>query len=205
MATTCRGMLLVISGPSGTGKGTLAKMLLERDASFTFSVSATTRKPREGEQHGVDYWFMEEEEYQRMLDNGEFLEHACVHDHRYGTPKAAVMKLLEEGTNVLLDIDTQGAMNVLKNMPDCVTVFILPPSYDELRARLIGRNTEAEADIELRLGNARGEIEKLSHYRYAIINDDKDEAFEQLLAIVRAEKLNTTRFFPDIPQSRCAH
>lgn len=202
MATTRKGMLLVISGPSGTGKGTLAKMLLERDPSFVFSVSATTRKPRVGEVDGKDYLFVSESEFQRMVDNGDFLECALVHGHRYGTPRSFIKKCIDEGTNVLLDIDPQGARSVLAAMPECVTVFILPPCYDELRVRLHTRNTDDEVEIERRLGNARGEIEQLARYRYAIINDDRDVAFEELLAVIRAEKQNTLRFFPDIPQSR---
>lgn len=202
MATIRKGMLLVISGPSGTGKGTLAKMLLEQDPSFVFSVSATTRGPRVGEVDGKDYYFVSETEFQRMVDQGEFLECALVHGNRYGTPRSFIKKCIEEGVNVLLDIDPQGARSVQAAMPECVTVFMLPPSYDDLRIRLHTRNTEDEAVIERRLGNARGEIDQLARYRYAIINDDKDLAFKELQAIVEAEKHNTLRFFPDIPQSR---
>lgn len=201
MATTRKGMLLVISGPSGTGKGTLANMLLERDKSFVFSVSCTTRAPRVGEVDGKDYHFVSENEFQRMVDNGEFLECALVHNHRYGTPRSFIKKCIDEGVNVLLDIDPQGARSVLAAMPECVTVFILPPSYDDLRKRLHTRNTDDEVEIERRLGNAHGEIEQLARYRYALINTDKDVAFEELYAIVRAEKQNTVRFFPEIPQS----
>lgn len=201
MATTRKGMLLVISGPSGTGKGTLAKMLLEKDESFVFSVSATTRMPRNGEVQGKDYTFVSEAEFQRMVDNGEFLECAVVHGHRYGTPRSFVRDCVERGINVLLDIDPQGARSVTAAMPECVTVFMLPPSYDDLRVRLHTRNTDDEVEIERRLGNARGEIEQLSRYRYAVINDCKETAFDELYAIVRAEKQNTIRFFPDIPQS----
>ncbi len=193
-----KGILMVISGPAGAGKGTLAGMLLERDGRFSFSVSATTRKPRPGEIEGIHYSFLTEEAFAEMEQNGDFLETATVHGHRYGTPLKPVMNMLEQGLDLLLDVDSQGAKAVMSKLADCVTVFILPPSFEELERRLRSRNTENEEEICRRLFNARNELKQLSRYRYAIINDDLDTAYQQLSAIVVAERLNTVRYFPDI-------
>lgn len=193
-----KGMLIVISGPSGTGKGTICEKLLAEDPSLTFSVSATTRYRRETEIDGVHYHFMTEEQYDQLLAEDAFLEHATVHGHRYGTLKSQVEKLMEQGLNVVLDIDPQGAKEVMRQRPDCVSIFILPPSYAALRVRLHTRNTDDPREIERRLGNARGEIEQMHRYQYAVVNDDLELAYHQISAIIEAEKQRTTRYFPVI-------
>jgi guanylate kinase len=194
------GMLLVISGPSGAGKGTLVAKLLEKDPSFCFSVSVTTRARRENEIEDVHYHFISEEEYDKLLSEDAFIEHASVHGHRYGTLKAEVYDRMSRGQNVLLDIDPQGAREVMRKEKDCVSVFILPPSYHDLKVRLHSRNTENEEEITRRLNNARGEIEQMNRYRYLVVNDNLELAFDQLMAIVRAEKQNTIRYFPEIDE-----
>lgn len=195
-----RGMLLVVSGPSGTGKGTLCNMLLESDPTLRFSVSVTTRKPRDYEQEGVHYYFVSDEQYDKLLAEDALLEHATVHANRYGTPRGPIDDLIEQGYNVILDIDPQGARTVIKKRPDCVSIFILPPSYQALRERLHTRNTEKEEDITRRLNNAKGEIEQMNCYQYAVVNGEgeegKQQAFAQLQAIVAAEKQRTSRYFP---------
>ena len=201
MEETRKGMLLVVSGASGTGKGTLVNRLLKEDPSFVFSVSATTRAPREGEVDGVHYHFLTEAQYDELLAKDAFLEHATVHANRYGTLKEEVYSRMEQGQNVLLDIDTQGAFNVMAAAPDCVSVFILPPSYAELKRRLEGRNTERPEDIERRFANARQEIPLMDRYQYIIVNDDLDAAYAQLRAITLAEKQRSNRYFPVVPEA----
>ncbi len=187
------GMLLIISGPSGTGKGTLVGKLMESDNSFRFSCSVTTRLPREGEIDGIHYHFVTDAEYDKMLENNEFLEHATVHAHRYGTLRKPVEDMMKQGYNVLLDIDPQGAICVMENADDYVSVFVLPPSFEALRQRLINRNTEKPEEVERRLANARGEVKMIERYQYALVNDDFETAFAQLSSIVAAEKLRTSR------------
>ena len=193
-----RGMLLIISGPSGTGKGTLVKKLMESDPSIGFSCSVTTRAPRPGEIEGIHYHFIDDAEYDRMLAEDAFLEHATVHGHRYGTQKKQVEQMLACGKNVLLDIDPQGALSIMDSVADYVSVFILPPSFNALRVRLHTRNTDDPVEIERRLRNARREVLNINRYQYALINDDLELAYSQLQAIVNAEKQRTTRFMPTI-------
>ena len=200
MKETRKGMLLVISGPSGAGKGTLVEKLLDKDPTFAFSVSVTTREPRKNEVDGVHYHFISEEKYDTLLREDAFLEHASVHGHRYGTLREEVYSRMERGQNVLLDIDPQGARTVMEREKEAVSVFILPPSYTELKVRLHTRNTENPEEIQRRLRNARGEIAQMNRYRYLIVNDDLNLAFEKLSAIVRAEKQNSVRYFPAVEE-----
>jgi len=193
-----KGMLIVVSGPSGTGKGTICEKLLAEDPSLTFSVSATTRYRRETEIDGVHYHFISEEQCDQLLREDAFLEHATVHGHRYGTLKSQVEELMEKGLNVVLDIDPQGAKEVMRQRPDCVSIFILPPSYAALRVRLHTRNTDDPKEIERRLGNAKGEIDQMHRYQYAVVNDDLELAYQQVSSIIAAEKQRTTRYFPVI-------
>lgn len=181
-----KGRLYVISGPSGTGKGTVCGELL-KEIGNEFSVSMTTREPREGEVHGRDYYFVTREVFLESVEAGNFLEYATVFDNLYGTPKDMVMNRLERGRNVILDIDVQGGLQVKKAMPEAVLIFILPPSLGELRRRLEGRGTETAEKIEKRLGQALNEIKLIGEYDYYIVNENIDEAVALAKSIMAAE------------------
>ena len=177
-----RGVLFVFSGPSGVGKGTLKAKLFEEFADrIAYSVSATTRGPREGEVDGRDYFFISRQEFERRVKNKEFLEHAEFAGNCYGTPRAYVEKLLDSGMNVVLEIDVQGALQVMKSMPECVSVFILPPSFEELEHRLRGRGTETEEKVRERLETAKRELPYAPQYDYQIVNGGDIEAAYQSL------------------------
>ena len=177
-----RGVLFVFSGPSGVGKGTLKAKLVEEFADrIAYSVSATTRGPREGEVDGKDYFFISRQEFERRVKNNEFLEHAEFAGNCYGTPRAYVEKLLDSGMNVVLEIDVQGALQVMKSMPECVSVFILPPSFEELEHRLRGRGTETEEKVRERLETAKRELPYAPQYDYQIVNGGDIEAAYQSL------------------------
>lgn len=182
-----KGKLYVITGPSGTGKGSICKEIL-KDIENDFSVSMTTREAREGEIHGKDYFFVTEEEFLDNIEKGNFLEHARVFGNLYGTPKDMVIKQLERGRNVILDIDVQGALQVKKAMPEAIMIFLLPPSLGELRKRLEGRGTDKADVIEKRLSGALSEIKLIGEYDYYVINDDIDTAISSVKSIMTAEK-----------------
>ena len=177
-----RGVLFVFSGPSGVGKGTLKAKLFEEFADrIAYSVSASRRGPGEGEVDGKDYFFISRQEFERRVKNNEFLEHAEFAGNCYGTPRAYVEKLLDSGMNVVLEIDVQGALQVMKSMPECVSVFILPPSFEELEHRLRGRGTETEEKVRERLETAKRELPYAPQYDYQIVNGGDIEAAYQSL------------------------
>ena len=181
-----KGKLFIISGPSGTGKGTICKALLERN-DIEISISMTTRAPREGEIHGVSYYFATREEFEKTIAEGGFLEYADVFGNYYGPPKAMVVEKLEQGRDVVLEIDVQGAINAKKVYPESVLIFILPPSLEELRARIVGRGTETEDVINLRLSKALEEMSYIDKYDYYVVNDVIDDAIIRTEAIMLAE------------------
>lgn len=182
-----RGKLIVISGPSGAGKSTVVFKALEGREDTCFSVSVTTRKPRPNEVDGKDYFFVDLDQFRDMVANDELLEHAEYVANSYGTPKAYVEKKLNEGMNVLLDIEVQGAKQIKDKMPEAVMIFIIPPSMAELEKRLRGRGTDSERKIEARLIRAREEYEAADFYDYIIVNDDAEKAAEEFSAVITAE------------------
>lgn len=183
-----KGRLFVISGPSGAGKSTVLSNALNGRTDTVFSTSVTTRAPRPGEVEGVDYFFVDHQRFYEMVKNNELLEHAEFVSNRYGTPRAYVMEKMNEGFNVVLDIEVQGARQVNKKMPDAVKIFIVPPSIDELEQRLRGRGTDSEEAIKGRLTRARQEYLEADFYDYIIINDDIDKAATELTSIINSER-----------------
>jgi len=189
-----KGLLIIISGPSGAGKGTICKELLSSYSdNLELSISATTRKPRSGEVEGVNYFFKDEDEFVKMVENGELIEYAKVHDNYYGTPRKYVMDKLEHGKNVILEIDVQGGMKVKHVFPEAVFIFIMPPSFEELKKRIEGRGTETEQDICKRMKNAYGEVSCIYNYDYVVVNDDLRDATAKINCILTAEKCRVKR------------
>lgn len=193
--TAARGKLFVIAAPSGAGKTTLVRALMQRVPSLRFSISYTTRKPRPNEQHGRDYFFVDHAEFERMAAAGEFLEHARVFDNCYGTSKPQVEGLLREGHNVLLEIDWQGAQQIRRTLPECKSIFILPPSREALEQRLRGRQTDNEEIIARRLRDSIADMSHWNEFDYAVVNDDFERATAELATIVggRGEALRGDR------------
>ena len=187
------GFLLVLSGPSGSGKGTVSESLMKNNDDIIFSTSVTTRTPRPGEVNGENYFFASREEFEKMVENDELLEHAFVHTNYYGTPKKFVFDEIEKGEIVLLEIDVQGALQIKEKYKEAVFIFLIPPTMDELRSRLVKRDTETEDEIETRYRNAFKELDFVGEYDYFVINDVIDNAVKDIETIIAAEKLRVKR------------
>lgn len=194
MKQSREGLLLVVSGPAGVGKGTIDGILLQRHSEMRLSVSATTRNPRPGEIDGVHYFFIDENKFRDMIDQNQFLEYMHVFNmHFYGTPRDYVEQEIAAGHDVILEIDVQGAMRVKEAYPDAVLVFIAPPSMAEVKERLIGRNTETPEQIEKRFATAYNEVKCMAQYDYVVVNDYIDVAVSRMEAIIQAEKCRVKR------------
>ncbi|HWR41298.1 MAG TPA: guanylate kinase [Patescibacteria group bacterium] len=187
------GVLIVLSGPSGTGKGTICQSLLQNNPQLQYSISATTRAPRPGEQEGINYWFKSPDEFQQMLIKNQLLEWAEVYGNYYGTPRPYVMETLEAGKDVVLEIDTQGALKVKDQFPAGIFIFILPPSLEELAQRIQKRGTETTESIEKRLGSATREMACAEQYHYLVVNDTVPAALQRIESIIVAEKCRVER------------
>ncbi len=181
-----KGLMFVVSGPSGAGKGTICKQIGKK-LNIELSVSMTTREPRPGEVEGESYYFVGRDSFMKVLDDGGFLEHACVYGNYYGTPKEKVVSSLKKGLDVVLEIDIQGALQVRNSYPKAIFIFILPPSMGELRKRITGRGSESEEAINIRMAEALKEVSYIDKYNYCIVNDDLDEAVERVAAVIKAE------------------
>lgn len=188
-----KGNLIIISSPSGGGKGTLIKEILRSTPDIGYSVSYTTRPAREGEENGRDYFFVSYQEFSDLIKRGEFLEYAEVHGNFYGTSKTEVAKETDNGRDVILEIDVQGAESIEKNFPDAVSIFILPPSFEVLRERLTARATETKENLALRLKNSFSEVQKYKEFQYVIVNDEKERATADLRSVILGERLKRVR------------
>ena len=193
MSKKNRGSLIILSGPSGAGKGTIYNELLKHDSNLRFSVSMTTRKPRDGEVNGKDYFFVTIEEFKKEIENDSFLEYALVHGNYYGTLKKEVERDLDNGNDVILDIDIQGAVNIKAKKEDGIFIFIMPPSMRELKNRLVKRGTETKDKLIERFKNAYKEVNEMSKYNYVVINDEVDLAVKKIEAILIAERCRVDR------------
>ena len=187
------GILFVVSSPSGGGKGTLIRKVLSQVPNLSYSVSFTTRAPRNGEVDGREYFFVDRERFEKMVAAGEFLEWAHVHSKLYGTARQQLMREIGEGRDIILEVDVQGAASVRSLMADSVSIFILPPSFEVLKQRLEARGTDSPEELDLRLRNAHLELKDYSAFQYVILNDDLDRAANQMTAIVHAERARLSR------------
>ena len=183
-----KGLLVIVSGPSGAGKGTVLKQVFEKYPNLKLSISVTTRAPRVGEVDGTNYYFKTVEEYNKMLKNDEFLEHQEVYGNFYGTPKAKVFEQLDKGFDVVLEIDVKGALSVMQRYPEAISIFVSPQDRETLANRLKGRGSERPEDLERRISEAAAEIQQANLYDYIVVNNDVTECAEDVISIVRAEK-----------------
>lgn len=188
-----KGLLIVVSGPSGTGKGTVCGELLDSMPELAYSISATTRAPRAGEVDGKNYYFLTKERFEELIAEGGFLEYANVYGNYYGTPLVKIQERLAEGNDILLEIDTQGALEVMKKCPDGLFIFLLPPSLGELERRIRGRGSETEESLKKRLGNAKAEIAIGEKYKYVVVNDTVKKAVARIKSIIVAEHALTEK------------
>ena len=188
-----KGVLTVVSGFSGAGKGTVMKRLIQKYDDYALSISVTTRKPREGERDGIEYFFKTKEEVETMIENDEFLEYARYVDNYYGTPRFYVEEMLAKGKNVILEIEIQGAMQIKAKNPEAVLVFVTPPSFEELRNRLVGRGTETADVIESRLRRASEEAEGMPSYDYILVNDQVEDCVDRLHQSILSERAKAQR------------
>jgi guanylate kinase len=183
-------LIIVLSAPSGSGKTTLVRELIRQMEGVERSVSYTTRQPRQGEKDGEDYIFIPEEEFERLKDRGDFLEHEENFGHKYGTSKKQIKDILEKGSDVVLSIDVKGARTVKKEFPQSISVFVMPPSMEELEARLRGRNTDREQQVELRLRESRQEVAAADEYDFLLVNNKLDQAVRELMQVIEEERKN---------------
>ncbi|WP_026766333.1 guanylate kinase [Selenomonas ruminantium] len=188
-----KGLLMVVSGPSGTGKGTVCSELLAQAEDLAYSISATTRQPRAGEVDGKNYYFMDKADFEQKIAEGGFLEYANVYGNYYGTPLGKIEERLAKGEDILLEIDTQGALNVMKKCPDGLFIFLVPPSLAELERRIRGRGSETEESLQKRMGSACKEIEDGRKYSYVVVNDTVKHAVQRIMAIRAAEHCRVDR------------
>jgi guanylate kinase len=188
-----KGILFILSGPSGVGKGTVRKELFERKTELRYSISMTTREKRPGEVEGVDYFYRSNKEFEKLIEQGKLLEYAKFVNNYYGTPKDYVLETLDKGHDVFLEIEVQGAMQVKKNFPEGVFIFLFPPSLEELKNRIVNRGTENEEVILNRLKEARNEIEMMDAYDYVVVNDDVEQAVARIQSIIQSEHCKRER------------
>lgn len=194
MKFTKRKFLIVLSAPSGGGKSTIADQILEESDDIVYSISFTTRNPRGDEQNGVDYFFVDEDEFKKRIGEGEFLEYAHVHSKWYGTSQKFIQKQLDNQKHVIMDIDVQGAEKIKKSNVDMISIFILPPNPQILESRLRNRGTDSDEEIQKRLNNAKAEINEIHNYDYLVINDSLEDAVNEVKAIIKAEENKTERY-----------
>ncbi len=188
-----KGLVMCVSGPSGVGKGTVISAVLSRKTAVAHSISITTRSPRPGEQEGVSYYFRSKAEFEQMLAQGDILEHDFYCDHYYGTPRQPLIEKVSQGIDVLMDITVPGSMTVMKNYPEAITLFLLPPSFSELERRLRKRGTECETTVQKRLQKAWEEINMAHHFKYVVVNDHLEQTVDRILAVVEAEHCRYVR------------